>query len=480
MTFFRRTATALLASICIGTSVGSGSLLYAQDSDVPKDSAPTVNSGLISPLRFRNIGPALMSGRIADIAVDPAKRSTWYIAAASGGVWKTENAGVTFRPIFDNYGSYSIGCVTIDPSDRFTVWVGTGENNSQRSVGFGDGVYKSTNGGKSFQKVGLENSEHIGKILVHPKNSDVVFVAAQGPLWKSGGDRGLFKTTDGGKTWTNVLKISKHTGINEVHMDPKNPNIMYACSYQRRRHTWVLIDGGPETTIYKSTDGGNTWKKSARGLPGVDKGKIGMAVSPINPEVVYAVVEAAKGQSGFYRSADRGESWTKMGSYVSGSPQYYNELIPCPHKMDRIYAMDTYLHVSEDGGRTFTRLGEADKHVDNHALVVDPQDPDHLLVGCDGGVYETWDRGRTYDYKANLPITQFYKVAVSTDKPFYFVYGGTQDNATQGGPSRTTNIHGIRNSDWFITVFGDGFDPAVDPEDPDTVYSQWQYGGLVR
>lgn len=480
MTFFRRTATALLASLFIGTSVGSGSLTYAQDSDVPKDSTPAVNSSLISPLRFRNIGPALMSGRIADIAVDPTKRSTWYIAAASGGVWKTENAGVTFRPIFDNYGSYSIGCVTIDPKDRFTVWVGTGENNSQRSVGFGDGVYKSTNGGKSFQKVGLENSEHIGKIIVHPKNSDVVFVAAQGPLWKSGGDRGLFKTTDGGKTWKNVLKISKHTGINEVHMDPKNPNIMYACSYQRRRHTWVLIDGGPETTIYKSTDGGNTWKKSARGLPGVDKGKIGMAVSPINPEVVYAVVEAAKGQSGFYRSSDRGESWSKMSSYVSGSPQYYNELIPCPHKMDRIYAMDTYLHVSEDGGKNFTRLGEADKHVDNHALVVDPRDPDHLLVGCDGGVYETWDRGRTYDYKANLPITQFYKVAVSTDKPFYFVYGGTQDNATQGGPSRTTNIHGIRNSDWFITVFGDGFDPAVDPEDPDTVYSQWQYGGLVR
>ena len=454
------------------------SMAVAQDSDQPADPAPGVDSGLVSALKFRNIGPALMSGRVLDIAVDPQRPSTWYLATV-GGVWKTENAGVTWRSIFDNQGSYSIGCIAIDPNDRFTIWVGTGENNSQRSVGYGDGLYKSTDGGNSFAKVGLENSEHIGRIVVHPKDGNTVYVAAQGPLWNSGGDRGLYKTTDGGKTWNKVLHISDDTGVNEVHMDPEDPNTLYASAYQRRRHTWVLIDGGPESGLYKSTDAGATWKKINKGLPGGDKGRIGMAISPIDPEVLYAVVEAAE-NGGFYRSANRGESWSRMSDYVTGSPQYYQEIVACPHKFDRVYALDTYMMVSEDGGRNFNQLGEADKHVDNHALVIDPDDPNHLIVGCDGGVYETWDRGKHYDFKANLPITQFYKVAVSREKPFYFVYGGTQDNATQGGPSQTNNIHGIRNSDWFITVFGDGFDPAVDPLDPDTIYSQWQYGGLVR
>ncbi|MEM8668062.1 MAG: glycosyl hydrolase [Planctomycetota bacterium] len=454
--------------------------VVAQDSDEPEDETPGVNSSLISSLKFRGIGPALMSGRIGDIVVDPKKRSTWYVAACSGGVWKTTNAGVTWKPIFDSQSSYSIGCLAIDPNDRFTIWVGTGENNSQRSVGYGDGIYKSTDGGATFKKVGLENSEHIGKIVVHPKNSNVVYVAAQGPLWKAGGDRGLYKTVNGGKDWKKILDISENTGVNEVLMDPTNPNILYASAYQRRRHTWVLIDGGPESGIHKSTDGGKTWKEINRGLPGGDKGRIGMAISPINPEVIYAIVEAAEGKSGFYRSSNRGESWTKMSDYISSSPQYYQEIVACPHKFDRIYSLDTYNMVSEDGGKNFERLGEADKHVDNHALVIDPADPDHLILGCDGGVYESWDRGQTYDFKQNLPLTQFYKVAVSNEEPFYYVYGGTQDNATQGGPSRTNNRHGIRNSDWFITVFGDGFDPAVDPEDPDTIYSQWQYGGLVR
>ena len=469
---------ALLLAVVV-VALTSNSVL-SQDSDAKKTEQPEISSGMFSNLRFRNIGPALMSGRIIDIAVDPEKRSTWYVAAASGGVWKTTNAGVTWKPIFDGYGSYSIGCVTIDPHDRFTIWVGTGENNSQRSVGYGDGLYKSTDGGQSFKKVGLENSEHIGKIVVHPKDRNTVYVASQGPLWKKGGDRGLYKTVDGGKTWEKILDISEHTGINEVHLDPNNPDIMYASAYQRRRHTWVLINGGPESGLYKSIDAGKNWKKINRGLPSGDKGRIGMAISPHNSEIIYALVEAAEGRSGFYRSSNRGESWSRMSSYRSSSAQYYQEIVACPHKKDRIYSLDTYMQVSEDGGRTFTMLGEADKHVDNHALIIDPDDESHLIIGCDGGVYETWDRGKTYDYKANLPITQFYKVAISNDKPFYYVYGGTQDNATQGGPSRTTNIHGIRNSDWFITVFGDGFDPAVDPEDPDTVYSQWQYGGLVR
>ncbi len=452
----------------------------AQDSDTPEDTLPGIHSGLLSTLNFRNLGPALMSGRIGDIVVDPTDRSTWYVAASSGGVWKTTNAGVTFRPIFDGYGSYSIGCLAIDPSDHFTIWVGTGENNSQRSVGYGDGLYKSTDGGASFKKVGLDNSEHIGKIVVHPDDSNTVFVASQGPLWSEGGDRGLYKTTDGGSSWEKILDVSVNTGINEVHIDPTNPDIMYASSYQRRRHTWVLIDGGPESGIHKSTDGGKTWKKINRGLPGGDKGRIGMAISPINPEVVYAIVEATGDSSGFYRSANRGESWSRMSSEVSSSPQYYQELVACPHKFDRVYSLDTYNKVTEDGGKTFKSLGESNKHVDNHAMVIDPADPNHLILGCDGGLYETWDRGKTYDFKANLPITQFYKVAVSNEKPFYFVYGGTQDNNTLGGPSQTLSNSGITNSDWFVTVGGDGFEPAVDPEDPDTIYSQWQYGGLVR
>ena len=294
-----------------------------------------------------------MSGRIGDIVVDPVKPSTWYIAACSGGVWKTTNAGVTWDPIFDGQGSYSIGCLAIDPHDRFTIWVGTGENNSQRSVGYGDGLYKSTDGGATFKKVGLEHSEHIGKILVHPEDSNTVYVAAQGPLWKEGGDRGLYKTTDGGKTWDKILNISDDTGINEVLMDPTNPDILYASAYQRRRHTWVLIDGGPESGIHKSTDGGKTWNKINRGLPGGDKGRIGMAISPINPEVVYAIVEAADGKGGFFRSDNRGESWSKMSDYVSSSPQYYQEIVACPHKFDRVYSLDTFTMVSEDGGKNF-------------------------------------------------------------------------------------------------------------------------------
>ncbi len=455
-------------------------LALSQEKQAEDNGPPKLDSKLVSGLAWRGIGPALMSGRVIDIAVDPVKRSTWYVAAASGGVWKTTNAGTTFEPIFDTYGSYSIGCVSIDPNNHLVIWVGTGENNSQRSVGYGDGVYKSLDGGKSFKNVGLKNSEHIAKILIDPRDSDVVYVAAQGPLWAPGGDRGLYKTTDGGKTWKKVLEISENTGVTDVHFDPRNPDVLYAAAYQRRRHVWTLIDGGPESGVYKSTDAGATWRKINKGLPQGDKGRIGLAVSPQNPDVVYAIVEAAYDGSGFYRSEDGGENWKKMSDYLSSSPQYYQEIYADPHQFDRIYSMDTYMMVSDDGGKTFKRLGEKWKHVDNHALVFDPDDPNHLIIGCDGGVYETWDRGKTYHYKANLPITQFYKVAVDNSEPFYYVYGGTQDNATQGGPSRTKNVHGIRNSDWFVTVFGDGFDPAVDPENPNIVYSHWQYGNLIR
>jgi len=444
------------------------------------DSKGGMSTATFAGLKFRSIGPALQSGRVCDFAVDPANPSHYFVAVCSGGVWKTENAGITYKPVFDGQGSYSIGCVTIDPNNPHTIWVGTGENNSQRSVSFGDGVYRSRDGGKSWKNVGLKDSEHIGMIVVDPRDSNTVYVAAQGPLWRSGGDRGLYKTTDGGENWQRVLYVSEDTGINEVHIDPRNPDVLYASSYQRRRRVWTLINGGPEGAIYKSTDAGKSWRKVNSGLPRVDKGRIGMCVSPVNPDVIYAIVEAADGKGGVFRSTNRGESWSKRSGHVTSSPQYYNELVCDPGNVDRVYSLDTFLNVTNDGGKTFKRVPGRDRHVDDHALWIDSANTDHLLVGCDGGIYESYDLAGNWQFKANLPVTQFYRVSVDQSKPFYYVYGGTQDNNSQGGPLRTKSPAGITNEDWFITVGGDGYETVVDPEDPNTVYSQWQYGGLVR
>jgi photosystem II stability/assembly factor-like uncharacterized protein len=438
-----------------------------------------LNASTFSGLEVRNIGPALMSGRIADVVKDPSDPSVWYVAVASGNVWKTVNNGTTWTPIFDDYGSYSIGCLAMDPNNPSVIWVGTGENASQRSAGYGDGVYKSLDGGRSFTNVGLERSEHIGKILIDPRDSDVVYVAAQGPLWAPGGDRGLYKSADGGATWDRVLGIGENTGITDIAFDPRDPDIIYAASYQRRRHVGVLVAGGPESAIYKSTDAGATWKKLNRGLPGGDLGRIALAVSPQHPDVVYALIAAQGDRSGFYRSADRGERWVRMGDYIVVDPQYYGEIYADPHRFDRVYAMDVIIHYTEDGGRTFQRLNTQYKHVDNHSLLFDPVDPDYMMVGSDGGLYETWDRGATWKYVANLPITQFYRVGIDNESPFYNLYGGTQDNSTEGGPSRTSGF-GITNADWFITLGGDGFQTRVDPEDPNILYSQYQYAGIVR
>ncbi|HEX8251944.1 MAG TPA: glycosyl hydrolase [Thermoanaerobaculia bacterium] len=438
------------------------------------------DSKTFSGLELRNIGPAFTSGRIADLAVDPRDRRTWYVAVASGGVWKTTNAGTTFTPVFDDQESFSIGTVTIDPHESLTVWVGTGENNSQRSVAWGDGVYKSTDGGKNWTNVGLRKSEHIGKIVVDPRNSNVVYVAAQGPLWAPGGDRGLYKTTDGGKTWKPSLTISENTGVSDIAMDPSNPDILYASAYQRRRHVYTLINGGPESAIYKSMDAGATWTKLTSGLPKEQLGRIGLAISPADPKTVYAIVEAARKTGGFFRSKDGGANWTKMSSYVSGSPQYYQEIFADPKDVDRVYSMDVYVNVTNDGGKTFTRAGEKWKHVDNHAIWIDPENTDHLLVGCDGGLYESWDLAKTWDFKENLPVTQFYRISADDALPFYHVYGGTQDNFSLGGPSRTASAQGITNADWYVTLGGDGFRSIPDPKDPNIVYAEAQHGVLNR
>lgn len=430
-------------------------------------------------LKFRNIGPSFTSGRISDIAVNPEDHNTYYVGVASGNVWKTDNAGVTFKPVFDGYGSYSIGCVTVDPNNPHIVWVGTGENNSQRSVGYGDGIYKSEDGGKSFKNMGLKTSEHIAEILVHPENSNIVYAASQGPLWSAGGERGLYKTTDGGENWELILEIDQHTGVSDIAFDPRDPDVIYAASYQRRRHVFTLLNGGPGSAIHKSTDGGKTWKKIIKGLQGAYFGRIGIDVSPVNPDYVYAIVEAFDGKDGFYRSTDRGASWQRMSDHVATSPQYYMEIVCDKFDENKVYSLSTYTMYTEDGGKTFNRLSLKHRHVDDHALWIDPNDPEHLLVGGDGGLYETWDL-ENFHFKTNLPVIQFYKVVTDNEKPFYYVYGGTQDNNSMGGPSQTININGIMNEDWFITNGGDGFESAVDPENPNIVYAQSQHGWLVR
>ena len=293
---------------------------YAQKQK--KDKTQPLDEISISGLKWRSVGPALTSGRISDIAVNPDNQFEYYVAVSSGGVWKTTNAGLEYKPVFDGEGSYSIGCVTIDPNNSNVVWVGSGENNNQRSVAYGDGVYKSNDGGKSWKNMGLKNSEHIGKIIVHPNNSDVVYVAAIGPLWNKGGDRGLYMTKNGGKTWSNILSVDEHTGVNDIVMDPRNPDVIYASTHQRRRHVYTYVGGGPGSGLYKTTDGGSSWNKINKGLPKVELGRIGLAISPADPEVIYAIVEASERKGGFYKSTNRGASWEKQSSRVT-SGNYY-------------------------------------------------------------------------------------------------------------------------------------------------------------
>ena len=448
----------------------------SEDESKPRDpmSTPTFNG-----LKFRSIGPAFTSGRVIGFAVEPNNPSHFFVASASGGVWKTVNDGTTWIPVFDREGSYSIGAIALDPKNPLTVWVGTGENNSQRSVSYGSGLYRSDDGGKTWKNVGLKTSEHIGRIAIDPKDSNIVYVAAQGPLWGPGGDRGLFKTVDGGKRWKNILNISENTGVTDVVVDPQNPETIYAASYQRRRHMFTLIDGGPESAIYKSTDAGATWNKVRAGLPTTEMGRIGLAISQVDSNVIYATIEAADRKGGIFRSNDRGGSWEKRNEFDAGA-MYYARIVADPKDVDRIYVMNVFLMVSDDGGRTLRRLGEKSKHVDNHEIWIDPNNTDHYLVGCDGGVYESHDRGANWDFKRNLPVTQLYDVTTDNAAPFYNVFGGAQDNFAFGGPSRTHNASGIVNSDWWVTQGGDGFRTQVDPEDPNTIYAELQNGNLVR
>ena len=444
--------------------------------DLDQDSLKNLS---LSGLSFRSIGPAITGGRVVALAVNPFNHSEYFVGAGHGSLWKTTNNGITFTPVFDHQKSYAIGAVTIDPTNPNTIWVGTGENNNQNNVIYGDGVYKSEDGGQSWKNMGLKNSYHIGGIVVDPKDPNIVYVAAYGSLRKANDERGIFKTTDGGKTWKKVLFISKYTGCYEIHMDPRHDNILYAVAHQRMRKLFTGVSGGPESGIYRSTDSGATWNKMTEGLPTGDVGRIGMAISPVNPDILFAIVQAKKG-GGVYRSTDRGISWEKRSSYVSSYPFYFQKIYCDTKNVDRVYSMDVFMKVSIDGGKTWKNLGEAKKHVDNHVLWIDPSNNKHLIDGCDGGVYETYDEGKNWDFKSNIPIAEIYKVTTDNAKPFYNVYAGSQDNSSFGGPSRTINSSGITNRDWFFTTSGDGFQSQVDWKDPNIVYAESQNGGLVR
>ncbi|PHS11653.1 MAG: hypothetical protein COA86_19070 [Kangiella sp.] len=345
----------------------------------------------LAGIPLRNIGPALISGRISDFAFHPNKKHVFYVTTAAGNMWKTTNNTITWEPIFDNEGSYSIGSMKMDPSDPLTLWVGSGENNAQRSVSFGDGIYKSIDSGKSWKNMGLKNSGHISQIWIHPQDSNTVLVAAQGPLWSDGGDRGLYKTTNGGKSWKKILKIDKYTGVNEFVVDPENPDNIVASSYQRRRHVWVLINGGPGSGIHRTTDGGATWTEVKSSLPKDQMGRIGLIGAPSKPNRIYAIIESNKEEQGVFLSDDFGVSFTKQSSYMTSSPQYYNELVVDPKNPDRVYSLSTFTSVSEDAGKTWKKLSDKFRHVDDHALWIDPDNTEHLYIGGDGGIYETYD-----------------------------------------------------------------------------------------
>ena len=430
----------------------------------------------VNQLEWRNIGPANMGGRINDFAVVEADPNIVFAATASAGVWRTTNNGVTWEPVFDEQPVSSIGDIAVAPSDPSIVWVGSGESNNRQSSSWGNGVYKSTDGGDSWTNVGLEDTLHIGRIVIHPTNPEVVYVAATGHLWGPNDDRGLYKTTDGGQTWTNTLFIDRDTGMTDVAMDPVSPGTLYAASYQRRRTAFGFSGGGPGSGIYKTTNGGESWRRLTDGLPDGITGRVGLDIYRSDPRIVYAVVQNANG--GMFRSDDRGESWTRM-SDTNPRPMYYSQIRIDPLNDQRIWAAGARMVYSQDGGKTFVDDWVQTIHGDFHALWINPADSNHMLAGSDGGVHYSYDRGRTWDFVNTMALGQFYEIGYDMETP-YNIYGGLQDNGSWGGPVRTLYRRGITNEDWFRVGGGDGFYTQVDPNDPTTVYVESQNGNVSR
>jgi len=470
--------TLRLYTLVLCTAIGlSGLSAHAQQR--PAAAAPAASAPAADPfpgLKFRNIGPATMGGRIDDLAVLESNPAVFYVGTATGGLWKTLNNGTTWEVLFDDLDdTVSIGDIAINPNDANTVWVGSGENNNRQSGSWGNGLYKSIDGGKTFKHMGLGTSKHIARIIVDPIDHDVVYVAALGSLWGRGGERGVFKTTDGGLTWTRVLFVDDETGATELVMDPSNNKVIYAATYQRRRATWGFNGGGPGSAMWKSSDAGRTWTKLTNGVPTGHLGRIGMDVYRANPNIVYARIEHAK-ESGTYRSDDAGQTWRKM-SDTNPRPMYFSQIRIDPKSDARIYVLGVQLHISDDGGKTFIENGAL--HSDHHAMWINPDNPNHIIDGNDGGVGISYDRGKNWEGLYNMDLGQFYHVTYDMETP-YNVYGGLQDNYSWGGPSAVRSRQGIVNDDWFSVQGGDGFDVQVDPKDPRTIYAESQDGNISR
>lgn len=442
-------------------------------------------------LKFREIGPAIMGGRVDDIAVVESNPKIVYVAMASGGLWKTTNAGTTWQPIFDQQSVASIGTVAVAPSDPSIVWVGTGEANNRQSSSWGDGVYKSMDGGKTWRNMGLTDTHHIGRLAIHPTDPSIVYVAAVGHLWGANEERGVFKTSNGGETWTKVLYVDKDTGVTDLAMDPNSPETLYAAAYQRRRSPWGYNGSGPGSGIYKTVDGGEIWTKLSRGLPYEGEresqtGRIGLDIYRRNPDIVYAVVEHSQG--GVFRSEDRGESWKRM-SDINPRPAYYSQIRVDPNNDLRVYVLGMPFFRSEDGGRTFEWNEFRDPknriHVDNHALWINPADSKHMLLGTDGGIHWSWDAGKTWEFVNTIATGQFYEVGYDMQKP-YRVSGGLQDNGSWVGPSMSLTRWGYwlppgsSNRDWTSIHGSDGYYTVIDPTDPDIIYAETPDGNPIR
>ncbi len=454
--------------------------------------APTVTfQAAIAGLKFREIGPATMGGRIDDVEVAPNDSRIIYVATAGGGILKSVNDGTSWTTIFDKETVPSVGDIAISPSNPSIIWAGTGEANNRQSSSWGNGIYRSLDAGKTWKLMGLGGTQHIARVVVHPTNPDIVFVAAMGSLWGPSAERGVYRTTDGGKTWQQVLKVNDDTGATEIAMDPESPNILYAAMYQRRRTVFGFNGSGEGSALYKSNDGGDTWSKITKGMPYdtenaptprpenlLETGRCAIAIYAKDTNIVYATVEHANG--GIYRSNDKGETWTRVAEIAANPrPMYFSQIRIDPNNDQRLWMAGVAMQYSDDGGKTWTTNFARSPHADTHGIWIDPSDSNHLIIGNDGGVNITYDRGKTWDYANTVPIGQFYEVGADNSMP-YKVCGGLQDNNAWCGPSMSFNPRGITNDDWYTIGGGDGFFAVPDPNDPDTVYAESQDGNLLR